>query len=201
MIRLRLFDEMSLCTDAEVQRMLPLVPEWRREQALRFKHTFGRFACLKSYLMLAELLQGGFGISDFSVSVSDHGKPYVTGCPGIHFNISHCTKAIAVAVSDSPVGIDVEAFRNFSDGLLDKSMNETERQQIQASDSPLETFASFWTRKEAVFKLHGTSITDDLHCILTEKETTDTMINREKGYAVSVAMYAQDCNGQLAELW
>ncbi len=201
MIRLRLFDDMSLCTDAEVERMLPLVPEPRRVQALRFKHTFGRFACLKSYLMLAQLLQEAFGISDFSLSVSDHGKPFITGCPGIHFNISHCTKAIAVVVSDAPVGVDVEAFRNFSDGLLDKSMNETERQQILTSESPLETFTSFWTRKEAVFKLHGTGITDNLHRILTEKETTDTMINRESGYAVSVAMYAQDCNGQLAELW
>ena len=201
MIRLRLFDEMSLCTDAEVKRMLPLVPEPRRGQALRFKHVFGRFACLKSYLMLAELLQDGFGITDFNVSVSGHGKPYIADHPGIYFNISHCTKAIAVVAGDAPVGVDVEAFRTFSDGLLAKSMNETERQQILSSDFPLEAFALFWTRKEAVFKLHGTGINDSLHDILTEKETTDTMINREKGYAVSVAMYTQDCSGQLAELW
>jgi 4'-phosphopantetheinyl transferase len=201
MIRLRLFDEMSLCTDAEVERMLPLVPDSRREQALRFRHTFGRFACLKSYLMLEQLLRDEFGISNPRISVSEHGKPYLADYPNIHFNISHCLKAVAVVVADIPVGIDVESFRDYSDGLLDKTMNETERQEIAASDSPKELFASYWTRKEAVFKLHGTGITDDLHGILTTKETTDTMVNREKGYAVSVAVYSKDCGNQLAELW
>jgi 4'-phosphopantetheinyl transferase len=128
MIRLRLFDEMSLCTDAEVERMLPLVPDSRREQALRFRHTFGRFACLKSYLMLEQLLRDEFGISNPRISVSEHGKPYLADYPNIHFNISHCLKAVAVVVADIPVGIDVESFRDYSDGLLDKTMNETERQ-------------------------------------------------------------------------
>ena len=48
MIRVRLFDDMTLCTDMEVERMQSLVPEPRRSNALRFRHTFGRFACLKS---------------------------------------------------------------------------------------------------------------------------------------------------------
>ena len=201
MIRLRLFDDMSLCIDAEVERMLPLVPEPRRSQALQFKHTFGRFACLKSYLMLAGLLESEFGIKEFSISVSDHGKPYLTDRPEIHFSISHCRNAIAVAVADVPVGMDVETFRSFSDGLMNKTMNEAERLDILSSDIPIETFTSYWTRKEAVFKLHGTGITDDLHSILTEKETTDTAIYHEKGYAASVAVYSKDCSVQLAELW
>ena len=62
MIRLCLSDDMSLCTDAEVERMLPLVPEPRRSQAMAFKHTFGRYASLKSYLMLASLLKETFGV-------------------------------------------------------------------------------------------------------------------------------------------
>ena len=136
MIRLRLFDDMSLCTDAEVERMLPLVPEPRRSQALQFKHTFGRFACLKSYLMLAGLLESEFGIKEFSISVSDHGKPYLTDRPEIHFSISHCRNAIAVAVADVPVGMDVETFRSFSDGLMNKTMNEAERLDILSSDIP-----------------------------------------------------------------
>lgn len=34
MLRVSLFDEMALCTDAEVERMLPLVPESRRSRAM-----------------------------------------------------------------------------------------------------------------------------------------------------------------------
>ena len=192
MIRISLFDDMSLCTDAQVERMIPLVPEPRRSQALAFKHTFGRFACLKSYLMLAGLLQKEFGLETFRIEVGVHGKPYLSGHQDIHFNISHCLKAVAVAVSDRPVGIDVESFRRFGDGLLDKTMNGSEKSDILASVNPEETFAAYWTRKEAVFKLMGTGITDNLHGILTDKTMTDTIINPEKGYAASVAVNSMD---------
>lgn len=192
MIRISLFDDMSLCTDAEVERMIPLVPEPRRSQALAFKHTFGRFACLKSYLMLAELLQKEFGLETFSIVAGEHGKPYLADHPDIHFNISHCQRAIAVAVSDQPVGIDVEIFRKVSDALVDKCMNENERADIMSSASPEESFIAYWTRKEAAFKLFGTGITDNLHGILSEKVATDTTINHELGYALSVAAYSDE---------
>ena len=189
MIRVSLFDDMSLCTETEVARMIPIVPEPRRNQALAFKFTFGQFACLKSYLMLANLLHSEFGLKSFRIEVGEHGKPYLVDHSDIHFNISHCQKAIATVVSDKPVGIDVESFRHFNESLLDKTMNDTEKAEILSSASPEEKFASYWTRKEAVFKLMGTGITDNLHGILTGKTKTDTVVNREKGYAVSVAVY------------
>ena len=192
MIRISLFDDMSFCTDAEVERMIALVPEPRRSQALAFKHTFGRFACLKSYLMLAELLQKEFGLNDFRVEVGEHGKPFLVDHPDIYFNISHCRNAIAVAVNDRPIGIDVESFRSYSEGLLEKTMNVNERSDILSSDVPEQTFSMYWTRKEAVFKLLGTGITDNLHGILSDKTMTDTVVNREKGYAASVAVYSSD---------
>ncbi len=187
MMRVSVFDDMTLCTDAQVESMLPMVPEPRRSEALSFKHTFGRFACLKSYLMLAELLSSEFGLEKFSIAPGEHGKPYLTDHPDIHFNISHCRNAIAVVVSDNPVGIDVESFRHFSDGLLDKTMNPEEKAGILSSESPEEAFAAYWTCKEAVFKMQGTGITDNLHNILSGGVTTGTKINREKGYALSVA--------------
>ena len=52
-----IFDDMTQVCEAEVQRMLPLVNEQRRSEALRYKHLFGQFACLKSWLMLKELLK------------------------------------------------------------------------------------------------------------------------------------------------
>lgn len=187
MINVSVFDDMTLCIDQEVERMIPLVPEPRRSNALKFKHTFGRFASLKAYLMLADLLHQEFGLDEFSMETGEHGKPHIAGRPDIHFNISHCLKAIAVVVSDQPVGIDVESFRQFNEGLLDKTMNEKEKAEILASEVPQETFACYWTRKEAVFKMQGTGITDNLHNILSGGVTTGTKVNREKDYALSVA--------------
>ena len=55
-MHIKIFDHMNECTEHEVERMLPLVSEQRREQALRFTHTFGRFCCLKRWLMLKDLM-------------------------------------------------------------------------------------------------------------------------------------------------
>ena len=51
------FDRMEECTETEVNRMLPLVSDQRREQALRYKHTMGQFCCLKSWVMLRDILK------------------------------------------------------------------------------------------------------------------------------------------------
>lgn len=51
------YDDMSLCTAAEVARMLPMASEQRCAQALRYSHVFGQFCCLKSYEMLLTLLK------------------------------------------------------------------------------------------------------------------------------------------------
>lgn len=183
------FDDMTQCTDAMVECMLPLVPEWRREQALAFSHTFGRFACLKSFLMLKSLLYSEFNYNgNISFELNAHGKPSVAGYPDMQFSISHCRNAIAVAVWDRPVGIDVESFRKVSDSLMHRTMNKLEMEQIAMSEDPRMAFAALWTKKEAVFKLQGTGITDNLHDILSEPVRIETAINREKGYALSTAV-------------
>ena len=182
-----IFDDMALVTEAEVQRMLPLVDEQRRNEALRYKHLFGQFACLKSWLMLKEQLRP-LGINDLEMDYNEHGKPYLTHHPEVHFNLSPCKNGIAVVVDFSPVGIDIESFRMGSLGLIRKTMNPAETEWIRSSSDPVETFTQFWTKKEAVVKLRGTGITDDLHHVLDGiGYRLETQVNHEKRYAWSVA--------------
>lgn len=147
-MRVSIFDHMEQCTDEEVQRMLPLVSAQRREQALRFKHTLGQFCCLKSWLMLDAM-----HIGEMEFLYNEHGKPYIEGGP--FFSISHCKEAIAVAMDDQPVGIDVEAIRNVEQDLILRTMNEEEQQQIHSNRD----FTRLWTQKEAILKMEGTGIT------------------------------------------
>lgn len=182
-----IFDDMTQVTEAEVQRMLPLVDEQRRNEALRYKHLFGQFACLKSWLMLKELLMP-WGIKDLKMDYNEHGKPFLSHYPNVFFNISHCKNGIAVAVDFSPVGIDIESFRKSNLSLINKTMNPTEAEWIRASSEPVEVFTQYWTKKEAVVKLRGTGLVDNLHHILDgEGYRLETHINREKRYACSIA--------------
>ena len=184
-----IFDDMSQVTEAEVQRMLPLVDEQRRTEALRYKHLFGQFACLKSWLMLKEILKP-LEINDMEMDKNNHGKPFLVHHPGVHFNLSHCKNGIAVVVDFSPVGIDIESFRKSNLALVRKTMNPAEAEWIRASSDPVETFTQFWTKKEAVLKLRGTGIVNDLHSVLDgEGYRLETCINREKRYAWSVAYH------------
>ena len=190
----RIFDDMTQCSEQTVARLLPLVSPQRREQALRYQHTFGQFACLQSYLMLSQLLaEWGRAHSQLSYTSSasdrsseseirtlnsqlstlhptpiflynDYGAPYIEGGP--YFSISHCKRGIAVAVSENPIGIDIEAIRTFSPELMRKTMSPAEQQRITSSAIPEVEFVRFWTQKEALLKLQGTGIISDLHHVL-----------------------------------
>jgi 4'-phosphopantetheinyl transferase len=185
-----IFDDMAQVTETEVQRMLPLVDEQRRTEALKYKHLFGQFACLKSWLMLKELLRP-LGVNNLEMGQNEHGKPYLVHHPDVHFNLSHCKNGIAVVVDFAPVGIDIESFRKNNLALVKKTMNPAEEEWIRSSADPVEAFTQYWTKKEAVVKLRGTGLTDDLHRILDGKGyRLETQVNREKNYALTAAYTA-----------
>ena len=147
------------CSWDAVQAMLPMVSEQRREQALQYKHAFGQYACLKSYLMLQDLLREHYGIEgDLLFTYNEYGKPMLKEVSNIHFSISHCKEAIAVAVADRPVGIDVETLRMPSEALAEKVMDKGEKLRFDISDTPEDFFTAIWTAKEAVMKCRGTGI-------------------------------------------
>ena len=95
---------------------------------------------------------------------NDYGAPYIEGGP--YFSISHCKTAIAVAVSENPIGIDIEGIRTFKPELMRKTMSPAEQQRISSSATPEVEFIRLWTQKEALLKLQGTGIISDLHHVL-----------------------------------
>ncbi len=151
-MRVCIFDRMEECTEEAVQAMMPQVSQQRREQALRYRHLFGRFCCLKSWLMLSAM-----HIGEMEFLYNEHGKPYIEGGP--FFSISHCKEAIAVALDDQPIGIDIESIRRFDPELVTRTMNDSEQALIAASDHPERAFTRLWTQKEAILKMQGTGIT------------------------------------------
>ena len=193
MPRMSVFTDMAQCSPEEVERMLQKVSGMRREEALRFKHLAGRYNCLKSHEMLSQLLWEHYGIpmeEDLLLDVNKHGKPSLHDYPDVHFNISHCPHAIAVAVDDSPVGIDVERFVAPKSSLLRYTMNDGEVQEVESAEHPDEAFARLWTRKEALFKYYGTGIRSTLKEILADipaEVHLDTSVDSIHQFALTIA--------------
>ena len=185
-------EDLSELSTQSLQEALQRLPDWRREQALRFKHTLGQAECAFSYLLLCELLQREYGIGEQPHFVAGpHGKPSLKEYPHVHFNMSHCKAGIVVAVSDHPVGVDIEQVGRGNDALARYAFNEDEYARFVGSDAPAIEFARLWTQKEAVAKLTGRGIDDNLKLLLSSCKDVEieTWVNKEKGYAVSIAQY------------
>ena len=188
-MRVLVFGDMNQCTEQEVQRMLPLVCEQRRQQALKYKHTFGQYCCLKSWLMLEEGMKTfNFQLSTFNYE--KNGKPYVENGP--YFSISHCKTAIAVAIDDQPIGIDIESIRQADEDLIERVMNEQERLAI--SELGMREFTRLWTQKEAIVKAQGTGIVsfEQLQSIIDNRESNIETIENEN-YIYSLAYGKLHC--------
>lgn len=189
-MKLYVLDNLSEYTEQDLQRDLKLLPAWRREKALAYKHHIGQRDCTLSYLLLCRALKEEFGINlQPTFLIGEHGKPSLKELPQLHFNLSHCSKAIVCVVSEDPVGIDVENIeRKISPALVKHTMNPEEREII--AQDPVQFFC-LWTQKEAVVKLLGTGLQDHLHEILATKNIPDitlhTQEHREKGYVISIA--------------
>lgn len=178
-------------TEADLKRDLLKLPQWRREKALRYRHFGGQAECTLSYLLLLDALHREYGIASMPTFVeNEHGKPSLQEFPHIHFNISHCHSAVACAVDDRPVGIDVEDLGRYREGLAAYCMNDVEISMTGSSDM---AFTRLWTQKEAVFKLQGTGIRDNIKDILLPENTCDIEITTteypEEGFVLSIARY------------
>ena len=177
--------------------MLALVSPQRREQALRYKHTLGRFCCLKSWLMLRDLLDEGMKELMDEWEYNEHGKPSFHLSPltsHLYFSLSHCKQGIAVAVSDQPVGIDIEGIRHAEQDLIERTMNR-EEQALICSDRD---FTRLWTQKEAVLKAEGTGIEsfEQLQGVLSRLPSALSLQTIEKdNYIYSIANGKLHCFG------
>lgn len=187
------FDHMEECSEQAIKAMLPFVSQQRKEQALKYHHIFGQFACLKSFMLLAELMHWTPSIvSQMSFSYNKYGKPmlaeeWINNCEMPYFSISHCKHAIAVVVSESPVGMDVESIRKIDDSLIEYTMSIQEQAFIQKSENPDATFTELWTRKESLLKFKGTGITENLKNVLDDvPKNVKQQVEKYQNYILTI---------------
>lgn len=115
--------------------------------------SFSALRCLEKLLN-----DSGFPVSeaDYTIVRPAGGKPYFKNSP-LQFNVSHSHGAVAVALSDHPIGIDIEFIDESRDviSLARRFFAPREFETIEHSKSPVNDFFSMWTKKEAFAKLSG----------------------------------------------
>ena len=187
-------DNMTPMTEEQFNDCLSRVSEQRREKVLKYKFQAGREQSLKAYMLLQKLLKEEYGITEPPVFRElENGKPVIVGHEDIHFNMSHY--AVACAVSNEPVGIDVEVVKEkVKDELARYVLSDEELEGL----TPLK-FTRLWTMKEAVVKLSGRGITgkDQLRPLLDDFHKGKSPLQiitkdfPEKKYVVSICYKAK----------
>ena len=94
-------------TERETEAMLPLLPPERQERLLRIKQSEKRREPLCAYLILRHALWDQYRWRELPpIRLTSLGKPYFPDFPEVHFNLSHTTGAVLVALSGEPVGVE-----------------------------------------------------------------------------------------------
>lgn len=119
-------------------------------------------------------------------SVTSSGKPYCKSHPEIHFSLSHSDSFIALAISESPVGIDIEKLRNPAEDLINRVCCENEIKKINESENRSRAFTEIWTKKEAYLKALGTGIDRELKTLDTTDDKKKFVTKSFDNFIVSV---------------
>ena len=95
------------------------------------------------------------GIMDHILDTDEYGKPYLKNYPDIHFNLSHSEKYVACAVSDSPVGVDIEYIHDIDLNIAKHYFYGSEYDYILNNDNKKKAFFELWVLKESYMKMTG----------------------------------------------
>ena len=107
----------------------------------------------------------------------ENGKPQLSDYPYLHMNLSHSGHYAACALSDHPVGIDVQVITAFREPLVRRCFTPAEREMLSKSQEPDRAFTLLWALKESYIKLSGQGLRIPMNSFSVE-------MTRENGLAV-----------------
>lgn len=127
------------------------------------------------------LVAEAFG-KDAELSHNADGKPFITECPNAYISVSHSKDECVLAVSDMPIGVDVETARPQLPRIAHKFLTaaETSREPLT-----IKRLMMLWTAKEAVFKCAGIP-----SLVISEIELSEDMTKaKARGLSFSISYH------------
>ncbi len=161
MLRLYSFD-VSAMSDDDFLRMYQESDRSRKLKIDRLKKEPAKKLSVAAGMLARQGIAHYFGMhpQDVTFRRDTNGKPYAEGLD-IHFSLSHSGNLAVCAISDKPVGIDVEKVRSVNMHVAEKMFTQKEQYYISSEKRKTQQrFFEIWTKKEAYVKRLGTGITD-----------------------------------------
>lgn len=145
----------------------------------------------RQLLKYAVFNEYGISTDELEIKTAEYGKPYFVQRSDIQFNISHSGSYAAAAVSEFPIGVDVQIIRKVKPSLIEKLCDENEKRFIEQSCDKDKAFITLWALKESYVKAIGKGLSFSLSRInfnlqQFEIETFGQFSNCEGSYYVKL---------------
>lgn len=180
-------------TDPEVMKdLLSLLSCERQEQVRRMRFEADKRLLVYSSVLLRCLACEYLSVPNGSLHFSKNkfGKPCLPDYPSFRFNISHTRNALAVGLSDTEIGVDIEKKNRADPAVAARVFSGKEISYVFDGENDRDIrFNEVWTRKEALAKRIGTGWSADMKQldVLSEPVSAEMYTAHINGYTVSVS--------------
>lgn len=159
-------------SDADFEKYFLLMSDEKRKTVEHFRSEEDKKRSIAADMLarLAVSERCGIPEADISFYREQGGKPHVRG-DITEFNVSHSADIVVCAVSDKPIGVDVEKIRDIDLGIANRFFTKNE---IRYVGNSIRNFFEIWTKKEAAVKRDGAGLRalSSIETYATEAQST-----------------------------
>ncbi len=141
------FWELSESFEDLSQQFYSIATQQDIEKANSFRNKGRRAEWMAARLLIASLFD-----KYVDISYTKQGKPYINKS-NLNVSISHTKGMVAVIISDTITGIDIERTGNRVLRIEDKFMSYKEKLQIDPRNKA-DNLLVYWSAKETLYKMH-----------------------------------------------
>ena len=136
------------------------LPDERKNKILGYVQVKDRKQSLGAGLLLKQIFETR-GLNIANTVCAAHGKPEIQG---MYFNLSHSYDYVVCAVSDQPIGCDIEKIGKNREKIAKHFFSVDERAYLESfgGDERLTEFYRLWTMKESYLKMTGEGLAHGL---------------------------------------
>lgn len=152
--------------------------KFRIDQIRSFTSEFLKYYYLAEYLNIS--------LSEVEIATTALGKPYVVNQNNFDFSIAHSGEYVVLAyANNAKIGVDIEKIDS-TIGVASLGQEVFSLTENQLIDADYDKFFLLWSKKEALFKAHGTGFINDYY-----NKTSLNLDMLESNYEYTIA--SQKC--------
>ena len=153
---------MASIEDLPYEKLYNAASRERKAKADSLHFTEDKCRCIAAGALLRHALNDQ-GIYDFQVMTEENGKPYIQGLP-VHFSLSHSGSFVLCALSDKPVGCDIQWTQKVNTQLARRYFAPREAALLEnlPPEQARELFCRLWVLKESLGKALGCGLSESI---------------------------------------